>query len=556
MSKPTTIHIIPTATIVITLAIIFIVGNDSMRPDLMEVRNLVTAREMVYDHHVMVPTMNGEIRLEKPPLPTWIAAMVEYISPDNINMQRGVAALMAMLWTMWLYMFVYRITQRRKTAIYTILLFATCYPVILHARTATWDVFCHAFMMGAIYYIYRALYEDTHIVRNFVLGGALFGLSFMSKGPVSPYALFLPFIISMVWYRTPSLKGKAWPLIGAIAIAMVIGGWWYAYVRLFEPEAMSHVINKESTSWINHNVRPWFYYWRFFLETGIWSILMLTTMVLWFKRKNFLDDTTRRQWTFAMLWVIVALVLLSLMPEKKMRYLLPMMVPCSLSMVYALEYISKGSMLGRIFFAINKWALTIICLALPVVAYIFIVKDEAMGMFIFVVFSLGCVGFAFYTARIRHARLSYRIPPVVYAMFVWVVLFIMPNINSIFGNTSSRNTTCLKDNKAIKQLPMYYVNKGEHQFRIDMVYQTHHKIKELESVALIDSAKQEFKQALPMPCALLTDSATASTVTAIAHKKQYTVVNYGKFDDNISKRNRQHYKEGLCNYLLVLKHSK
>lgn len=82
------------------MAIIFIIGNASLRPDLMEVRNLVTAREMVYDQHIMVPTMNGELRLEKPPLPTWIAAAVEYVLPDNISAQRTVAAVMAMLWAM------------------------------------------------------------------------------------------------------------------------------------------------------------------------------------------------------------------------------------------------------------------------------------------------------------------------------------------------------------------------------------------------------------------------------------------------------------------------
>ena len=36
---------------------------------------------------------------------------------------------------------------------------------------------------------------------------------------------------------------------------------------------------KESGAWFNRNVRPWYYYWTFFLETGIWSVAMITTLV-------------------------------------------------------------------------------------------------------------------------------------------------------------------------------------------------------------------------------------------------------------------------------------
>lgn len=43
---------------------------------------------MANDGHWMVPTMNGELRLEKPPLPTWVAGIVECFVPDNIAAQR------------------------------------------------------------------------------------------------------------------------------------------------------------------------------------------------------------------------------------------------------------------------------------------------------------------------------------------------------------------------------------------------------------------------------------------------------------------------------------
>ena len=45
----------------------------------MEARNFVTAREMLIDNNWLMPTFNGEPRYQKPPLPTWIAAISTFI---------------------------------------------------------------------------------------------------------------------------------------------------------------------------------------------------------------------------------------------------------------------------------------------------------------------------------------------------------------------------------------------------------------------------------------------------------------------------------------------
>lgn len=77
---------------IITLCIAaFFVNNGALQTDIMESRNIVTAREMVSDGNWLVPTMNGELRLEKPPLPTWVAAVVETVVPDNLKAQRAAA---------------------------------------------------------------------------------------------------------------------------------------------------------------------------------------------------------------------------------------------------------------------------------------------------------------------------------------------------------------------------------------------------------------------------------------------------------------------------------
>ena len=63
----------------------------------MECRNLVTAREMEENQHWLLPTMNGEPRIEKPPLPTWLAALAYFLSPSGLALPRAISALAALL---------------------------------------------------------------------------------------------------------------------------------------------------------------------------------------------------------------------------------------------------------------------------------------------------------------------------------------------------------------------------------------------------------------------------------------------------------------------------
>ena len=71
----------------------FFVNNGLLRPDIMETRNLETAREMVEGGDWLIPRMNGEYRLEKPPLPTWFAAAAQLAAPDNLGVQRTMSGL-------------------------------------------------------------------------------------------------------------------------------------------------------------------------------------------------------------------------------------------------------------------------------------------------------------------------------------------------------------------------------------------------------------------------------------------------------------------------------
>ena len=115
------------------VAITFFVNNRTLQPDIMESRNLVTAREMVTTGNWLVPTMNGELRLEKPPLPTWISAVVESVSPDNIAAQRAVASLFGVMLVVFFFLLCRDVLK--VDAVIAVILLCTCYQFMLMART-------------------------------------------------------------------------------------------------------------------------------------------------------------------------------------------------------------------------------------------------------------------------------------------------------------------------------------------------------------------------------------------------------------------------------------
>ncbi len=415
----------------------FFINNGAIFADIMESRNIITAREMVYDHNWLVPTMNGELRLEKPPLPTWIAAITEMISPDNLPLQRAMAGFAAVMLVLFFYKFATKLTDNRTYALVSSLVLCTSYNIILMGRTATWDIYCHAFMMGAIYYLYLALRQNPCKWTYFIGAGIFMGLSFLGKGPVSFYALLLPFVCAYILYyrKETQMKGKWIALAVMILIGIVLSTWWYAYIYIYHQEMASYVFHKESSSWSNHNVRSWYYYWQFFLETGVWSLLTLTTLLVPFWKKRV---ESSKEYLFCLSWMLLILFFLSLLPEKKTRYLLPILLPAALTMGHLFVYWIRQAkqkmpqLKDRVLYRINAYLIVVAALALPIALYLFMYREGRMGtgMFVWLVV-------LFLTVAVWLFRSAFKLQPFSFLMGI-VALFAVGLFNKTVSGLAAR----------------------------------------------------------------------------------------------------------------------
>lgn len=526
-------------------AFAFFVNNHIFSPDIMESRNIVTAREMVYDGNWLLPTMNGEWRMEKPPLPTWLAAVAEIISPDNISVQRGMAGIFATLLVLFFYAAARQILQDKRFAVVSSILLCTCYSVSLMGRTASWDIYCHAFMMGAIYYLIRAFRVKTCPCKEYCLAGVFMGLSFMSKGPVSFYALLAPFLIAYRGFYRIDVKANMKYIVLMAGICFVIGSCWYVGLYLFHGEELMSVIDKESSSWINRNVRPWYYYWDFFLEAGIWAMLLVSSVFLpvWSR-----IERKKKEFLFLLAWMLVTIVLLSFLPEKKKRYLLPVMISASYLMGYLIVVWEKRIRLqsalrmDKVIFRINASLVAVGVMALPFLAYFFVYRRGYLSLPF-----ICCVSCIIILLALGIMRSAIKLRPLLFVGCVVALFFVassmLPSVKYLVNNPEKKSIAGLRELDELKNIPFYHNEKDP--LRIELVYAAHRKIKAL-NVENIDSVRKV------LPCAVLTHDRVGKELPAELWESVDSIY-IGRYDDNNRLKGSRRYSNIFIYHVTLLK---
>jgi 4-amino-4-deoxy-L-arabinose transferase-like glycosyltransferase len=235
------------------------------------------------------------------------------------------------------------------------------------ARDISWDIFCHSFMMGAIWLLHRALTRDSW--KDYILSGILMGLSALSKGPVAFYALLLPYLLARGFvYGLRGFEGRKIKITTLILIALVLGFWWPVYTYIVNPAISVSLAQKESSAWISHNIKPFFHYWSFPAQSGIWTISATIALIFPYARQRVNKFLNYR---LVAGWIWFAVLLLSLFPEKKERYLLPVLIPLAIVTAGYFRYLIKAykqkinTRSDTVLLRLNAFVFALICITIP-----------------------------------------------------------------------------------------------------------------------------------------------------------------------------------------------
>jgi 4-amino-4-deoxy-L-arabinose transferase-like glycosyltransferase len=317
-------------------------NNSLLDLDVMEVRNIVTAREMVTEHNWLIPTMNGEIRIAKPPLPTWLTALPLLLgkSDDNLGALRipsGIAACVLML---FFYFFVANLSDDPLVPfICTAVLLSSEFFIVMSKR-ASWDIFCHTFMLGAIWLFFRGWTKRENSLYIYLFAGILMGLSFLSKGPVSFHSMLLPFVLSYILIFGKETILQQWQgNLFAVCICLVISSAWPLYLYISVPDAFIHVEANEMRAWVDVIKKPVWYYISFPIHAGIWVCLAISAIVYRLFRNKQWAFSCSKTYNFLLFWIFWTVLLLTLVPKKSTHYLFPVIIPLSILGGFYVKYL-------------------------------------------------------------------------------------------------------------------------------------------------------------------------------------------------------------------------
>ena len=412
-------------------------GLDKIEVNIMEARNFISAREMVQNEEYLLTTLNNEPRYQKPPLPTWLTAISGSVSGfDSLFALRLPVVAMTFLLVFIFFYFSKLIGLSSKHSFNNALILITSFYIFFAGRDNQWDMYTHSFMMVCIYFLWKLLKEDSHALLNSILAGVFFGFSFLCKGPISFYVLLLPFLISYGIVYHFSFRKKILYLSSVLLIGLSIGLSWYIYVHFKDPEYFRIIAARETSNWVSYEVKPFYYYWNFFIQSGLWTIPSLTALIYPYL-KNRVESLKAYQ--FAILWTILSVIFLSCVPEKKVRYLVPVLIPLALNTGFYIEYLVKNfnksiKKKENIWIIFSFGIIALIGLLYPFIV-VFLLKESIREYLLLYIFSsLIMYVFAFFIIKGLIDRNFKRIFYSMISIFVLIVMTVIPMRDKIFFN--------------------------------------------------------------------------------------------------------------------------
>lgn len=269
----------------------------------------------------LVPVFQGEVRLQKPPLPYWCTALAFKLFGYGPAAARIVPAFLGLL-SLGLMHRLCLLTTGPRVAMIAVAAWVSSYFVIDEFRKAMADPYLAFFTLAAVVVWIEASSREKRGVMWMPLLYVLLAGGALAKGPVILLHVCIA-LAAFTWCHRRRPRASWMAHIAGIALFAAIVLPWPIYVATHVPGAVELWRFESIGEFADNqrNARPiWFYLPQLFLITLPWIACFIWGIVLAARGKWLRNPTA-----FPLLWTIVAIGIFSLAHMKKNAYLLPLM---------------------------------------------------------------------------------------------------------------------------------------------------------------------------------------------------------------------------------------
>jgi hypothetical protein len=245
-----------------------------------------------------------------------------------------------------------------------------------------------------------------------------------------------------------------------------------------------------------------------------------------------------------LIWTLSSVILLSLIPEKKDRYLLPVLIPSALLAGQFLHHLyivfknESAKKADHILFGINIWTIIIIAFSIPIVTFFMFQRQNLMSVPSFALFSIFSelvamsLVICWINRNVRGMVLSTT------SLLLIVVIFIIPHTGGILNRNPDFKS--ISEIRNIPDLHKYnYYSIGKHDFRIELVYEIGKEVTQWNTKEKINLPEKK-------PFVVISTENPKDVFTkAQLSKMRLEIIN--RYDNNMQRigkrRNKEHFKK-------------
>ena len=211
-------------------------GFHLLEPD--EGRYAQIPREMLQNGEWVVPTLQGEPYLDKPPLMYWLIKISYRLFGVSESAARLVPAVCVHLTIIAVYL-IGRRSLGEHSALWAALLLTVAPGFIGIARLLLLDGLLTLFVTLSVLSGYEAVRLGSLKLNWWIASAICSGLGFLTKGPISEILLFPP-LVAIAWL-TGSMARVGWKnVLMFFVIVISINVPWYIAIYLREPLFLKH----------------------------------------------------------------------------------------------------------------------------------------------------------------------------------------------------------------------------------------------------------------------------------------------------------------------------